>query len=521
MKAENSLILGSGSIGQILRSAVLRFPNRPAVGDGHISWTYAELGGAIGRVISVLETLGLKKGDGLAMLLGNRAEQIACQYAAVLMGLRYTALHPLAARETHSFILADADIRALILDPVLVPSGNMGFRAGVPSLQHILTLGPAEGGVDLLDLLSRAPSASLFDRADPEDIAYLFYTGGTTGVPKGVMLPHRSIVTAAVIQATDWDLPAGDVRFLAATPTSHASGVVVPTVFIRGGYTRLINGFEPESFCRIVADERINFTFLVPTMLYVLLEHPAAARHDLSSLETIVYGAAPMSPDRLRTAIDRFGPIFVQLYGQTEAPMVITTLRKSDHDPARPERLGSCGLPCPSVQVKLFDPQMCEVGVNEPGEICVRGTLVMDGYWKRPDATAEAFRGGWLHTGDVAKRSADGYLTIVDRTKDMIISGGFNIYPREVEDVLLAHLEVVSAAVIGVPHDKWGEAVTAYVVLRNGSSVDAATLKAHVRERRGPIWVPKEIYFVDLVPVTALGKVDRKALRERALGGKS
>ena len=227
----------------------------------------------------------------------------------------------------------------------------------------------------------------------------------------------------------------------------------------------------------------------------------------------IVYGAAPMSPDRLREGIDIFGSIFVQLYGQTEAPQCITTMRKIDHDVTKPGRLGSCGRPNPLVDVKLFDSDMREVGVGEAGEICVRGTLEMDGYWKRPEATEEAFRGGWLHTGDVAVKDAEGYFYIVDRTKDMIISGGFNIYPREVEDALMAHHAVASAAVIGIPDDKWGEAVKAFVVLKAGANNDAAELQAHVKAKRGAPWSPKSIDFVSEIPVTGLGKIDRKALR--------
>jgi fatty-acyl-CoA synthase len=504
--------LSTGSIGQVIMAAVARFPERPALADGRVSWTYRDFAAAMERATAVFVALGLKKGDGLAMLSGNRVEQVACQYAAMLIGLRYTALHPLAAKASHVFILRDAEISALIVDSAVMP-GDIGFTSELPQLRHVLSFGSLVGATDILPLMSEAAPRMLEDNADPDSVAYLFYTGGTTGQPKGVVLPHRSIVMATVLQAADWDLPSDDVRFLAMTPTSHASGIIVPTVFLRGGYVRLAREFDPQRFCEIVAQEKINMTFLVPTMLYVLLDHPSLRQHDLSSLRTIMYGAAPMSADRLKGGMEQFGPVFVQLYGQTEVPMCISTLRKVDHDPARADRIASCGLPVPSMQVKLFDPHMREVGVNEPGEICVRGPLVMDGYWKRPEATEEAFKGGWLHTGDVAKRSADGYLTIVDRTKDMIISGGFNVFPREVEDALLAHPDVANAAVIGVPHAKWGEAVVAYVARRKGATVDEAALKAHVKTVRGAIWSPKNVLFVDSIPVTAIGKIDRKALR--------
>ena len=253
---------------------------------------------------------------------------------------------------------------------------------------------------------------------------------------------------------------------------------------------------------------------LVPTAIYVLIDSEAIrAKYDLSSIEMIAYGASPMSPDRLREGIGIFGQNFVQFYGQTEAPLCVTAMRKSDHDLSKSHRFGSCGRPTPLSDVKLFDPQMREVGIGEPGEICVRGSLVMDGYWKLPEATEDAFRGGWLHTGDVAIRDEEGFLYIVDRTKDMIISGGFNIYPRETEDALMAHPAVASAAVIGVPDQKWGEAVKAFVVLKDGGRVEAAELMAFVKERRGAAWAPKTVEFVNELAMTPLGKFDRKAMR--------
>ena len=506
----------SGTFGQLIVSAIARFGDRPAIADDRQAWSYADLGDAIARAVAVFKTLGLVRGDGVAMAVGNRIEQVACLYAAMLLGLRYTALHLLAAQDSHLFILNDAEVAALIFDPAALGDRASAYQQRTACLTHMLSLGESSAGCDMLALMAAATPAALKDEANAADIAHLMYTSGTTGVPKGVMLPHRTLITAALHQAADWDLPEGEIRFLAATPITHASGWIIPTVLMRGGFVRLATGFDAEPFCAQIAAERINLVFLVPTMIYGLLDHPTLQRHDLSSLQTVVYGAAPISAGRLAHAIGVFGSIFVQLFGQTEAPMCITTLRKADHDPARVNRFGSAGLPCPAVQVRLFDTTMNEVPVGQPGEICVRGPLVMDGYWKQPDATSEAFAGGWLHTGDVAVRSVEGYLQIVDRTKDLIISGGFNIYPREVEDALLAHPDVSAAAVIGVPHDIWGEAVTAFVVPRSAGAVDAAVLKRHVRDARGPIWSPKSVTFVEAIPLTALGKVDRQALRKLA-----
>lgn len=500
------------TLGQIILTAIKRFEHRPAIADGNSSWTYGQLGEAIGRCIEVYKQFGMKCGEGVAMASQNRVEQVAAQYAALLLGLRYTALHLLSARDVHEFILNDAGISMLIIEPGLA-ANSANYRAAAPTLRTVLSFGSSPDAEDLIALMNKSRPHTLFDQAEAEGIAYLFYTGGTTGRPKGVMLGHRSLVTATLIQCCDWDLAADDLRFLAATPTSHASGIILPTIFMRGGYARLTSGFEPIGFCHIVEQERINCTFIVPTMLYVLLDSPASRNFDLTSLHTVIYGAAPMSPERMREALERFGPIFVQLYGQTEVPMCISALRKTDHDPDRPDRLGSAGLPCPSVQLKLFDPAMKEVPDGEPGEICVRGPLVMDGYWQRDEATAEAFRGGWHHTGDVAIRTPAGFLKIVDRTSDLIITGGFNVYPREVEDALATHPAVSAAAVVGLPDDKWGEAVTAFVVLREGKEAVCDEIKAHVRELRGAIATPKSVRIVDSLPVTPLGKIDRRSLR--------
>jgi len=251
-----------------------------------------------------------------------------------------------------------------------------------------------------------------------------------------------------------------------------------------------------------------------------MLDDPSQGDDALGSLEVVIYGASPISPARLAQAVGRYGPRFMQLYGQTEAPNAITALRRADHDPvAHPERLASCGVPIGPIQVALLDEAGGEVPDGEVGEICVRGPLVMAGYWKRPEETAQAFRHGWLHTGDLARRDAQGFLYIVDRSKDMIVSGGFNVFPREVEDVLTAHPAVAAAGVIGVPDETWGEAVKAVVVLHAGMHVDAAELIALVREAKGPVQAPKTVDFVASLPVTGLGKPDKKALRAAYWGG--
>jgi fatty-acyl-CoA synthase len=254
-------------------------------------------------------------------------------------------------------------------------------------------------------------------------------------------------------------------------------------------------------------------------MLYAILDHPDLATRDTSSLETVFYGTSVASPARMAQAIGRFGPVFYQFYGQNEAPMTVTVLRKEEHDVTRPERLASCGRPVPWVRAALLDDDGAPVPRGESGEICVQGPLVMAGYHRMPEETAEVLRDGWLHTGDIAREDDEGFWTIIDRKKDMIVSGGFNVFPREIEDVLTAHPDVSAAAVIGVPDDKWGEAVKAVVVARPGATIDAEALMALVRERKGPVYAPKSVDVVQALPLTPVGKADKTALRDRYWAG--
>lgn len=507
-------IAHGGTIGSLVVSAISRFGDRPAIADENVRWTYREFGDRVARIIAVLKGLGLRSGSSLALLSPNRADVWAIMSATLVMGMRYTPLHPLSAEEDQAFIVDDAEADILIVDGKTFAQRGLAIKARVPTLKHLMAIGEADGIPDIVKAYEGAVPAPLVDESGGGgDIGWLAYTGGTTGRSKGVKMTHRSMVTAVLSVYSDWEWPS-DIRYLASTPVSHAAAFFLWPTMMRGGFSYLMPGFQPEPYCAVIEKERINAIVLVPTAIYVLIDSEAIrAKYDLSSIEMIAYGASPMSPDRLREGIGIFGQNFVQFYGQTEAPLCVTAMRKSDHDLSKSHRFGSCGRPTPLSDVKLFDPQMREVGIGEPGEICVRGSLVMDGYWKLPEATEDAFRGGWLHTGDVAIRDEEGFLYIVDRTKDMIISGGFNIYPRETEDALMAHPAVASAAVIGVPDQKWGEAVKAFVVLKDGGRVEAAELMAFVKERRGAAWAPKTVEFVNELAMTPLGKFDRKAMR--------
>jgi acyl-CoA synthetase (AMP-forming)/AMP-acid ligase II len=439
------------------------------------------------------------------LISANRPEVLVAMLAAFFGGHPYTPLHPLGSFDDHSFIAQDAEIRVLFYGPDQHDRARELADAG--KVERLVPLADIQVEHETAD--QRAP-----DVATEDELAWLVYTGGTTGRPKGVMLSHRVMVENILITLAEWNWPE-EVRFLAVTPLSHSAGVIALAVLARGGSVRILARPDPGDIARAITEDRITVLFAVPSLLYRLLDHPASREIDRGVLQVVIYGASPMSPDRLDQGIARWGRVFMQFYGQTEAPNTICVLRKEDHTP---DRLLACGQPVPGVVVQIQDQDGNAVEVGEIGEICVRGRLVMDGYWKRDEATAEALRGGWLHTGDMGRQDAEGFVYIVDRTKDMIISGGFNIYPREVEDVLMSHPGVQAAAVIGVPDDTWGEAVEAVVVLAD-DDVTPSELTMLVRDKKGPIYAPKSIEIVSEIPLTPVGKPDKKRLRAKYWAG--
>jgi fatty-acyl-CoA synthase len=417
--------------------------------------------------------------------------------------------------DDHAYILEDAQIETLFYDPSAYEERAMALKDRVPSLKRVVALAPTDAAEDLPTAAARFGARTLRPAVAGADTpSSIAYTGGTTGQPKGVVGTHRSGSTMTTIQMAEWQWP-GETRFLCCTPLSHAGAAFFVPTLLRGGSLVVLPHFDPERVIDTVERYRITATMLVPTMIYVLLDHPKLATADLSSLDVLYYGAAAMSPSRLEEGIRRLGPVFFQFYGQAECPMTITVLAKEEHRIGDPVRLASCGRPVPWLDVALLDDQGQAVPAGDPGEICVRGPLVMKEYLNKPEQTAEAFKFGWLHTGDVARADDEGFLTIVDRKKDMIVTGGFNIFPRELEDVLSAHPAVAAASVIGVPDEKWGEAVKAVVVRRPGAAVAEPELIALVKDRKGAIAAPKSVDFVDAIPLSPLGKPDKKALRAR------
>lgn len=506
-----------GTIGDMIVHAIDRFPDRIALIDGDRTLTYRQLGERISQAISALHSLGLRRGDGVVQLSPNRVDMFVVMAAAYLAGLRSVTLHGMGGLDDHAYIVEDAQASLFLADRVYAQRAS-ALRARCPAVPHWFchdAIVPQSTALpDFWAYAERFAPMPLAPEAKPTDIVRLAYTGGTTGKPKGVMLSNRSMWMQAVLLLAARALP-DDVRLLCPTPISHGAGaMIVPTLW-RGGTAILQRGFDAEGFIDALERHRANMAFLVPTMIYALLDHPRSRSADFSSLRTLSYGAAPMSPARIREALARFGPVLAQSYGQTECPSNILQLTQEDHCRADADILTSAGMPYPGVTVALLDDNDRPVERGRVGELCVRSPLVMDGYWRQPEQTAEVLRNGWLHTGDMAYRDAHGYYHLVDRKKDMIVSGGFNVYPREVEDVLTAHPAVAAAAVIGVPDEKWGEAVKAVVVLRQAARASAQELKAAIRAAKGAVNTPKTIDFVEALPLTALGKPDKKQLRER------
>ncbi len=497
---------------EVLANALNSGGSRPLLHiQGVATLTVAQVRDATSQFVQTLASLGVGKGSRVAMIAPNRPECLHVTHALQLLSAIYVPLHPLAGLSDHLHVIRDAELDILVFDAERFAARATEITADIAGIR-LLALGESPLADDIFRLADSFTPGRLAPAPEGEhDILRLGYSGGTTGKPKAIPSCARTGAYTGQLMQSTWEWPNPPI-ILTCAPLTHAGGAMFMPALLRGGTLLVMNGFEPVKVMQAIAAHRINCMLMVPTMIYALLDCPRLGEFDLSSLETVFYGASAISPARLREAIQRIGPVFAQFYGQAEAPMAITYFSKADHDVNDLTRLASCGKPSPYIRVELMDADCKPVAEGEPGEICVQGPLVMDGY-RDPALTVEAFRGGWLHTGDVAVRDSEGFLRIVDRTKDMIVSGGFNIYPREIEDIIGEHAAVSQVAVIGVQHPKWGEAVTAIVVLKPDQSVDQVELIAQVAERKGSFQAPKSVIFVDAIPQTPVGKPDKKALR--------
>jgi acyl-CoA synthetase (AMP-forming)/AMP-acid ligase II len=489
-----------------------RRPGRTALHFGDRTMTFAELSTRVHQVANAFGAVAAQ-GDRVAILADNCPEYLECLYGLPQAGLAATLVNQRLTAAEVGAILADAE------PTVLVVGANHEERvAGVdlPSVRHRLVIGPGGEPGSYGDFVSRAPATAPGAPVTPDSAcAWLIYTSGTTGRPKGAMLTHRNVLTAIVGTAMEWHPSESDVA-LFVFPLCHVAAFVPLLHHLHGGTVVLGAGFVPADFLTAIEKHQVTHAGLAPTMINFLLRDPGCESADTSSLRMLPYGASPIAPDLLARAVERFGPLFVQGYGMTELSGNVLVLGQDEHRrglAGEAHLLGAAGLPTKLASTRVVDEELRDVAPGEIGEIVVRGDQVTAGYWRNPEATAEAWAGGWFHTGDLATVDESGYVSVVDRKKDMVVTGGENVYPREVEDVLAGLPGVVEAAVIGLPDVEWGEAVTAVIV--SDRSLDEAQVRAGCRELLAGYKVPRRVLFSDGLPRNAAGKVLKRELRHR------
>jgi long-chain acyl-CoA synthetase len=480
---------------------------RPAVGLGdRVVRSYAELAGRVARLAGALrQRFGLQPGDRVAIAAHNSIDYLDVLYAVWHAGLAAVPANAKLHGAELGYILEHSQARVCFASSDL--EAAIAAHAP-PTLERLITIGGADYAA-----LFEADAAELTSRQG-DDLSWLFYTSGTTGRPKGAMLTHRVLYWASHAYAAEVDPIAPGDAILHAAPMSHGSGLYIMAHVARLGVNVVpeSGGFDPEEVFRLFARWPRASMFAAPTMIRRLLD--CAADCDPARIRTLIWGGAPMYVEDTLEALQRFGPRLAQIYGQGESPMTISTLSKQDiaarEHPRWRERLASAGLPYACVDVMIADAQDRPMPAGESGEILCRGDVVMPGYWRNPEASAATLKGGWLHTGDVGAFDRDGYLHLKDRSKDLIISGGSNVYPREVEEVLLKHPGVREASVIGRPDREWGEIVVAYVVgTAKADELDALCLSEIARFKR-----PKDYVFVPALPKNNYGKILKTELRE-------
>lgn len=495
-------------------------PTGAAYIQGDRTYSFDEVGDLSCRIANRLLALGLPKETKGAIWAANDVTAWACTLGLWRANMTWLPVNARNSAEDNHYILDFFDCEVMFYQSEF-EEVIAGLRPRLPKIIHwvcIDAVAPQAPSLDswLGDVGSARPQVGFA----MDDVVMLSSTGGTTGKPKGVMNTHRSCKTFAAhfMLACPYRANERPVN-LAAAPMTHTAGLLSMPCTAQGGTVVVVTKPDPALIFEAVARHRVTEFFLPPTVIYKLLEIPGIEKVDFSPVKYLVYGAAPMSVDKLKKAIALWGPIMAGGYGQTEAPASISSLPPDHHfvngELASDERLTSVGRPNPLIRVELMNDANEILPRGETGEICVRGDLVMKGYYKQPDKTAETIIDGWLHTGDVGHIDAEGYLHITDRKKDMIISGGFNVYPSEVEQVIWGHPAVQDCAVIGVPDDKWGEAVKAVIELNPGQTVTAEEIIALCKEKLGSVMAPKTVDFVASLPRSTVGKVLKKDLREQ------
>jgi acyl-CoA synthetase (AMP-forming)/AMP-acid ligase II len=477
----------------LVHRAAWEFGDAPAIVEGDRVLSFREFEERTNRLANALLDRGLTPGERVAVVLPNCTEELLTYVALARAGLHRVGLNARDSAEDQAFKVADSEARMFISDGVELAT----------AVEHVLHR------EEVWELAQSGRPDEVDVPLEPHEPYRLAYTGGTTGKPKGVILTLRTLQAQVVNYLTEHvpGIRPGDVM-LHAAPVSHASGSYFLPHLISGGVSHLLPRFHPGEFLEALERTRARRTFLVPTMMAAVVEDPNVDDVDASNLTRLCYGASPIAPSVARRAEEVFGQVLCQTYGQAEAPMTITLLRPEEHD-----RVGSAGRPYKMMRVRVLDDDDRPLPPGETGEIVTRGASVSAGYWNRPEATAETLRGGWLHTGDIGYQDDQGYVYLLDRRNDMIISGGFNVYPREVEDALTAHPAVVEAAVVSLPDEKWGEVVQAVLTVR--SELDVQDLDEFMRTKVAGYKRPRGYHVWDELPQSGPGKIMRRTVRDR------
>jgi acyl-CoA synthetase (AMP-forming)/AMP-acid ligase II len=504
------------NIAMWLERARRRRPAHRAIVREEVEHTYAEVGDRVARLAGYFSAGGLERGDRIGILLKNDPRLLETLFAIFHGG--YVAV-PVNARSTPheaSAILEHAGVRAIVYGPEYVE--HVSSIDGEPLLVGVVS--DSLAAISFEDAISQAPGPLPLAELRPDALAWLFYTSGTTGLPKGAMLTHGNLAAMVMNCLADVQAFGSDSVVLHAAPLTHGSGLYALPALARGT-TQVLTAspsFDPDELVYLIGERGITeIAFLAPTMVKWLVEACEAAGAQLEGLESIIYGGAPMYLDDLERALDVLGPVLTQIYGQAEAPVTISCLTRAAHRRAHEhgeDHLMSAGRPYVGVEAAVFDGRSVSMGGE--GEILTRSDVVMAGYWRDERATQECLHDGWLHTGDLGRIDEDGFLYLLDRTKDMIISGGANIYPREVEEVILAHPGVRQVAVIGVPDEEWGERVVAVVTLNGDARPDVVEreLEARCLEKLSRYKRPRRYEWRSALPTSAYGKILKRELRE-------